>query len=161
MKIINVTILCLLVITNSCNKKTKTDADIPIITGYRMFDVNGLSIGAIGTPPTKYSMQIDTEKYMLQVFPIPTVDYLGISLKFPNLANEGYKLWIKKGQPDGIFKDNFGIDFYKVNSSVHVLDTVIKSELSYVNVSRFEKGYYRLYLQVADSVLYENIVFMK
>ena len=103
----------------------------------------------------------DGEKYALQLYPIPALYELNLHLNFPKLAPEGYKLWIKKGQPDGVFKDNFGIDFYKVSTSANVLDTVINLQDTRINVSRFEKGYYRLYLQVADSVLYENIVFMK
>src|SRR5688572_8998587 len=105
----NIFLLCLLCL--ACNKSNtsalpESFLDAPVITGYKLIDINGMAAGVVGTPNGKNVDQKGPDTYQLKVFPIPAANTVGISLKFPSPGLEK-KVWIKQGRLENKTLDHY------------------------------------------------------
>jgi hypothetical protein len=134
--------------------------EVPIITGYKLLDLNGSPMGVVGNPNIKTELSSNGVFYRMVVYPIPSINFIGLNIDAPK-DGSNRQIWIKKAQGSGTFSDNFNFGTLSMNANGNVFDTSItENELS-ILVSRFPKGYYRLYISIAGHRLYENIVINK
>jgi len=156
----------LLLITLSCSKEDSgmrlSEFETPVVTGFELRDIQGIVRGYIGTPNVKLgneSNHFDSEYYFV-TYPNPCRESCVVYGQTPD-SNETKYVWIVQAQ----YIDN------STNSTTNIVNAVllgsggaplIQSEFSSNNIlldlSGLSPGYYRIYLKVADVILYDNLI---
>lgn len=155
--------LCLLSL--ACNKSDtavvpESLLEAPVITGYKLIDINGQAAGAVGRPNGKAEASKDSETYRLRIFPIPALNFVGVSLQFPKEGLEK-KVWIKQGRLEDKALDQYKLGMYNPEAGTTIFQRTTTEDFLNIDASSFSPGYYRLYVSSDDLELYENIVIQK
>lgn len=131
--------------------------EAPIITGYKLMDINASSLGKVGTPNVKTEMNSGGFLYRMVVYPIPAINFIALHIDAPRDGTDR-QIWIKRARANGTFSDNFNFGTLNMNANGNVFDTTITENHLSIMGTRFPKGYYRMYVSVSGHALYENIV---
>ena len=137
-----------------------SDFGVPTIRGYNMRDLFGDYAGTVGTPNIKPG---DGADYYFVFYPNPVEDFCSIYIKTP-ASNELKKLWITPANFDNNIT-NSSINLNNANNIVIGGSPVFQTEFTNnkltLNLSQVSDGYYRIYLEVDNYLLYDNLVIYK
>ena len=160
--------LCLLILiitSNSCTKEVAdtrlSDFTEPVITGYYQTNENGEEMGAVGIPNVKRFNGADRNHstHLMVIFPNPAYYSFNIRMETP-VPSTTKKIWITRANIVDM-PDNSGIDLAMTTMVVGgspVFQTETNSDHITINVEDVEDGYYRVYVEADDIILYENLV---
>jgi hypothetical protein len=165
MKFIKVLIILLSVFFFSCTKEngiitSNSLFETPIVLGYKLIDINASPLGVVGQPNVKTEISNSGIRYKIVVYPIPAYNFIELIIDAPKDGNQR-KIWVKPARISGSFPDNYYFGTLNMNASASVYQVTTTENRISIDVAQFPKGYYRLYLMVADQILYENIVITK
>lgn len=169
MKKILIIILVSLLI--GCDKEYETrlaDLKTPVCTGFYLTDQMGYDYKIIGHPNVKRNDSPDgnanNSNHHLAVFPNPAYSdriYIAVISKLPS---RNKTVWMVAATVDIEMEP-----MYQVMNSSYLIaggNPVFSSEndssfISRVDLSNIPEGYYRVYCQVDDVLLWDNIIFLK
>ena len=155
----------IILITLSCSKEESdirlSEFDAPIITGFEERDEQSNVIRAIGNPNVKLGNESNdyTSDYFFTSYPNPSRNSFQVSIKTPN-PNSTQRVWIVQAQyyENGTSTANIGgTTLLDVGGDPLIQYEGILNNLE-LDVSGLSEGYYRIYLQVDDLILYDNLV---
>ncbi len=135
--------------------------DTPVITGYHMRDPNGWEMGIIGTANVKLSDSDSplTSRYSILIYPNPCITTFNMHIVAPE-NNQIKKLWITRANISGnLSNSSVYLNMNAINiGGFPVFQTDFTSEQISIDVSKFEDGFYRVYLKTGGFILYDNLV---
>lgn len=153
-------LLCMACQKNDTDAIPESALKAPVITGYKLIDINGQAAGMVGTPNGKGEANKDSDTYRLRIFPIPALNFIGVSLKFPRAGLEK-RVWIEQGRLEDKALDQYGLGMYNPEGGTTIFQLKTTEDDLNIDASSFPRGYYRLYVSSEDIELYENIVLGK
>jgi len=148
----------------ACSKKDEiirtSDMSVPQITGFEFKNEVGVITKIIGLPNNKLSDK--QSNYHFTFYPNPAKDFGNIFIKTPN-NNEIKQIWIVQAQYSKIIPN------YSINNGmiIHTIGgtPLINLETSNnnftINLNNLSNDYYRIYVQIGDVLLYDNIIIYK
>lgn len=169
-----------LIYSLSCTKEESdfrlSMINMPIITGYNLRDLEGVYIGAIGNPNINTCCIIDGNKSndmdslspntinttCLIAYPNPCKETLMLRIQSPSEQLDK-KIWITKATLNYQIvssTNDLNMTFMSVGGS-SLLQYETTNDAIMMNISSFDDGYYRIYVKIADHVLYDNLVIQK
>ncbi|MBL7712502.1 MAG: hypothetical protein JNL13_08570 [Chitinophagaceae bacterium] len=153
-------LLCLACQKNDTDAIPESALGAPVITGYKLIDINGQAAGMVGTPNGKEEANKGSDTYRLRIFPIPALNFVGVRLSFPREGLEK-KVWIKQGRLEDKALDQYKLGMYNPEAGTTIFQATTTEDFLNIDASAFPGGYYRLYVSSGDIELYENIVIQK
>jgi len=144
---------------NACSNTEDVSDPIAleIVTGMNLVDTFGNNVGSFGNP------NVLNSNLNVTMYPNPAINILKIS------SVSGIKnVWIVEGNPTSGFKNT---DFNAILSRDLYTNSQIKSKSSFdieainntnisIDLARFEKGYYRVFIELEDGLIaWDNIYF--
>lgn len=165
----------LLFIFVSCSKNndsTPVSLQTVIIKGYMCRDIVGNEYGSVGNPDNKLG---DGDNFLMSTYPNPSTDAVSVYIKMKQPASKT-KLWIMKAAFNSVPNQSFpalgGNQFVSSGLPVFELDSIPISyninQLGFgysvqvhIDNKNISAGYYRLYFQADNIILWENIVVSK
>ena len=144
---------------NACsnNEYALDPIALEIITGMNLVDAFGNNVGTFGNP------NVLNSNLNVAMYPNPAIDILRIS-SISTIKNA----WIVKGNPTSGF---INTDFNAILIGDLYTNSEIKSKASFgieainntniaIDLGRFDKGYYRVFIELEDaSIIWNNIYF--
>ena len=135
--------------------------EIPEITGYFLRDHNGVDMGTIGTPNVKLGSgpNLVESDYFFMVYPNPAYHQVALYSKSPS-GNSVRRIWIVEAVADHSAAE-LTESFNSINLVVGgtpLAQTVTTTENASLNIESLEPGYYRIYLEIDDLQLFDNLV---
>ena len=149
------TFISLILLLSSCSK----DKDEPksydnIITGFIFRNDVGYAIGQIGNPNIKI-----TNGETIQVVSYPNPSRAIINIYISNIETDTpIKIAITKG----LFKEDADVDIINYTSlseitSDIIFEDIIDNKNFSIDLSSFDDGYYRIFVEINNDVYYDNI----
>lgn len=143
----------------SCNDadNNSNSTDINIVTGMNLVDNLGNNVGVIGNPNVLNNAGFVT-------YPNPAIDVLTI-VGIPAAKN----IWILKGVPTKSFSNTNFSDVLNANvydsaeikgKSVFEIEDIVANNLK-IDLSRFEQGYYRVFVELEDGTIHWNNIYFR
>lgn len=147
-----------------CSKKNDlvrtSDMSVPQITGFQIRNEVGSITKIVGLPNIK--LNDDQLNYKFTFFPNPTKD-IGMLYIYTPKSNVAKQIWVVQAQ-----YDNFAEDFRIGNGMIinfiggtPLFNLETTSENVALNLKDLYNGYYRVYVQIGDVLLYDNIIIYK
>lgn len=147
------------ILLNACsnNEDVSDPIALEIVTGMNLVDTFGNNVGTFGNPNVLLS------NLNVAMYPNPAIDILRIS-SISTIKN----VWILKGNPTSGFTNT---DFNAILNSDLYTNSEIKSKSNFeieainntniaIDLARFEKGYYRVFIELEDSIIaWDNVYF--
>lgn len=133
--------------------------DIEIVTGMHLINNFGGSIGSIGNP------NVLNSNVHLAFYPNPAIDILSV-ISITKIKN----IWILKGKPDRNFKNiDFTVELSAnlytkseiKNTAIFEVQNIDGNNKISINLDRFEKGYYRVFVELEDGTINWNNIYFK
>lgn len=132
--------------------------DPPIITGYYIRDITGTGFGMIGSPNTFLSDNPSAlNATRISIYPNPCKFLFYVD------GEKSSKCWIIPAT----FSENDNQEYSEEEITVSILNeesifqTDLGSKYTEIDVSSFAKGYYRVYVQAGDLLLYDNLAIVE
>lgn len=158
--------LILLAIVSSCSEEEASmrlsNFEIPVITGHFLKGASGTSYGTNGIPNVKVREVTPTGSvYSFNVFPNPCSELCRIDIQVPG-SGILKKIWIIPAQYEG----NNQSTINNLGATTMILggEPVFEAEFSIdettLDLSGLDSGYYRIYLQADNYLLYDNLVIL-
>lgn len=155
-------IVCMILAATSCSKSESPAMTIsmkpPVITGYHLRDAVGNSMGHEGAPNTLTEIPGQGSSYLLVAYPNPSNSLIGLYLRSPDTA---YKhIWMVHAVYQGeVANGNVVLGTSNINTvGIPLWSVKTTSNNFYIDLSAFPAGYYRVYMQAGDYLLYDNLV---
>lgn len=135
--------------------------DLPVITGFQVRDYNGSVRSSYGSPNIKLRDRSEESGSTLyfSVYPNPVEKYCSVYTDIPNNNAERH-LWIVPAIYQGDEPPSYS-DMGMINFSAEgtpVIDITFTTEYYRLNLSDLETGFYKVYLEVGNSILNDNLV---
>jgi hypothetical protein len=142
----------------NCSEKEEpqyrtSQLELPLLKGFELRDATGNNLGNIGVPNIKTRIN----NIVLTPYPNPCQNDIIISTSAPNTLK---KLWIVPGKTDNTTTgklNDLGMQTF-IAGGTPVLQTRFYEPSIMLDVSALKKGPYRIYLQIGDDLLYDNIL---
>ena len=91
-------LIFLYAVVASCSKMETSAPDAmfeaPVITGYKLMDINASSLGKVGNPNVKTEMNSGGVLYRMVVYPIPAINFIALHIDTPKDGTDR-QIWIK------------------------------------------------------------------
>lgn len=150
----------ILVLLLSCSKKDSNDIQgglfrQAIIKGYHLRSSEGDPVGKVGRP----NVQLEKNEFILVTYPNPTVHGLGIHLMRKRTPNQPAKIFLLPAVTD--LTDS---PYYTFSNSTYVqtasplVEIETTREYIHLDVRNLPKGFYRLYINIDGTLLWDNIL---
>jgi hypothetical protein len=153
--------ICLCSTLLSCNKEEDTSGGdkIPVINGYRKFDIKGEPWGIEGTPDD-HVKETDSTGAVYQVFylPNPCLDRVTFRLFDPYDQQAAKHIRLIRAKANGKIRDPHPLYTNDPYWNKTALDTVVSGELMQLDMTRFPYGYYRLEVTMSGRQFYAAIL---
>lgn len=152
-----VIILFLLACEKQESEFRSTSLDIPIITGYIMFDNFANFQGEVGYPNENRGEY--QSRYYLGFYPNPTEYRCNLHLRIPS-RNSDVKLWITPAvyMVDVPSSQNYLGLTNMYAGGLPVFQIEVPGNDFSIDLTSLEDGYYRIYLKIDEVLLYANLV---
>ncbi|NOR86039.1 MAG: hypothetical protein GQ527_00375 [Bacteroidales bacterium] len=162
-------LLAIILALHSCSKtpgETRLNSfEIPTVTGFVFKNEEGVSMGSYGGPVNnKISDKGSGQEssYYLNVFPNPSNDFYSVYTKVPSPSIMKH-IWIVQATYNGELS-NTEINNNAVNlvaGGAPLIEVNSQSEIVRINISSLNEGYYRIYMEAGDIILYDNLIVYK
>lgn len=135
--------------------------DTPVVSGYEARDHIGNTIGIYGNPNIKNSAHSEEGGFRIDfyLYPNPVNEFFSVYVNMPNNDKEKH-VWIVpaiyQGEPLPSNSDMGMINFCADGSPV--IDTTFRSKYLTLDVSHLETGFYKVYVEVENTILHDNLV---
>jgi hypothetical protein len=155
----------LIIITLWGCKKSNDNASpglsVPEITGINYRDNYGSYLGSIGIPNVRL---FSSSKSQIITFPIPCENSFKIGLFLNIEPNGSERIWLVKAKWAG-GENNISMQnktLFEVGNIPVFLDSNLKlkkgtNEIE-INTERFEDGLYKVYIQIENELLFDNLL---
>ena len=157
--------IVLLLLISACKKDESviriTSFDAPIVTGYYMRDINGWPMATIGVPNVKLGNTSNSlgSEYFMEAYPNPCINFCSIAINTP-VGGETKKIWMTRANVIGELANSsqfLNINTINIGGSPLYQLEFTGNHLS-LDLSKFDDGYYRIYLKINEITLYDNLV---
>ena len=164
-----ITIFIILLLTiSACTKDEPyfrlSSFEAPIVTGYYMRDLIGRPIGTIGVPNIKLGNKSNSpgSEYFMEAYPNPCINFCSIAINTPD-GGETKKIWLTRANASDEFANSS--QFLNMNNINIGGSPIYQLEFTgnhlALDLSKFDDGYYRIYLKINEITLYDNLVIYK
>lgn len=160
-------LFCLL--SFACKKESETvrlcNLQTPVITGFQFVDATGNYIGKIGEPNTNTSVYLNnsgTSSIAMFIYPNPSHGMIAIQIKADDISDA--KIWISRAIYNGAPSDiaNLAGCNTMVAGGYPVFQMLkVNSKSVMVDLFNTGDGYYRVYIQIHDILLWDNLIVSK
>jgi hypothetical protein len=150
--------------------------DVPVITGFYLRDQTGMGTGVIGDPNvrtcgtaagsnsdgTDNTGSITGSTICFTAFPNPFSGLLMLYFETP-LPETEKLIWITRavfGNQASASANSFNMALINVGGAPLFQLKTTGDEIC-LDLSSFDRGYYRIYIKIGDSLLYDNLVIQK
>lgn len=146
-----------------------SNLEVPVVTGFEFKDDNNYLIGSVGIPNNNIYGDICDEEsntlkgiidgyyfVKLNVYPNPCSDYLRIELYYGG----PYNIWIVKANYSESIPTQYWIgsnNFYAGGAPIISIKGNTSSNIV-IGTGNLEPGYYRLYVEYCNTLLWENVL---
>ncbi len=127
----------------------------PVCTGFSFRDANNVPMGRIGEPNNKLTST--NGLITMYAFPIPASNQINIITN----SSSNKKIWITQAQATAEVMSSLNYlnaSFQVVGGSPLIGFNNVPATEVMINVSFLPKGIYRLYIQVDQELLWENLI---
>ena len=156
--------LLIIITLLGCEKSNDNDhpgLSVPEITGINYRDNYGSYLGSIGLPNVRL---FSSSHSQIITFPIPCENSFRIGLFLNIEPNGSERIWLVKAKWAG-GENNISMQ-NKTLFEVGNIPVFIASELKLkkgsneiaINTSNFEDGLYKIYIQIENELLFENLI---
>lgn len=166
-------LLFIVFLTSQCNKEPEirlSNMEIPTITGIHLRDGDGYSRGVIGDPNTQLiGTSCDSQNklggisesettFEITAYPNPCKNNLYMYIQ----SNTQKKIWLVKANFEGTIPSNFqlGTNSFEAGGAPLFSTETIDNSIS-INTTNLPTGYYRIYVETCDNLLWDNILVIK
>jgi hypothetical protein len=154
-----------LLVTMSCSKEETgirlSGFETPIITGFQIRSIEGQLIDVYGIPNIKLSDRSyrNNTEYSFCPFPNPCTNLCVVHTNVPNPDAIKY-IWVVQA----VYEDNGSNNVTNIGSNTMavggapLIENEFTSDVTALDISSLSEGYYRIYLKVDNTILYDNLV---
>lgn len=155
----------------ACDKEPEprlSNFDTPLLTGFELRDDNGSHIGSIGTPNIKLTgnscadglKDIGPNSYgpeiILRTYPNPVNNAIAVNLFNIPISN----IWIVQGQVNNDIQNTyqFGNSIISLGGAPLFSISGFTKSILVISTENLPSGYYRIYIEACNDVLYDNFI---
>ncbi|MBW6478133.1 MAG: hypothetical protein K0B37_01815 [Bacteroidales bacterium] len=149
------------------SKMEEPDELLPVINGYFARNEAGESMGIIGNMNPNVNLGTNTNlvdsDYFITFFPNPAINFASVYMKSPG-QDEIKKIWIVPAVFDPEYEPSDDETYepeINILNEIAVLQTETTMHTVFFDLTELQSGYYRIYVEVAEYILYDNIVIDK
>lgn len=157
------TIASILVLITSCTKNNEKNKELEdktaVITGYFFRDDTGNPIGYSGNPNTKLTQSDNPHWSDIRIECYPNPCNIGFWVSANNLDDDISKRIV-------ITEATFNTNATPTEESIEslddlgvekLLDSVTIDKNYFIDISSFDDGYYRVYIEIEGEIFYDNL----
>ncbi|MFN2396142.1 MAG: hypothetical protein ABR597_10690 [Bacteroidales bacterium] len=140
---------------------------LPVINGYYARNEAGEPMGIMGNMNPNVNLGTNTDHmnsdYFITFFPNPAINYASVYMKSPD-PDETKKIWIVPAVFDPEFEpsdDEMNEQNIQNINEISVFQTETTGNTFFIDLTELQSDYYRIYVEVGDHLLYDNIVIDK
>lgn len=159
--------LLIILILLGCQKgedNTPSGLSVPEIAGINYRDNFGAYLGTIGTPNVRLSSKSNSQ---IVTYPIPCSNSFSLNINLLGQPDGSEKIWLVKAKWAGgvnSFSPQNKTFFEAGNIPVFIIDDLnlkLGTNEIQINTANLEAGFYKIYIQIENELLFDNLLIEK